>query len=81
MEDTERQLQAEIYKEIEKLKYYLEESDELIKRRGFLQEFKRLKSIKELKLQERFVRGKRTRKKSTPDGKDFKSHAAVREGN
>ena len=29
-EDTEKELLAEVEKEIEKLKYYLEESDEII---------------------------------------------------
>lgn len=35
MLDTERQLHAEIDKEIKKLKYYLEESDELMKEEDF----------------------------------------------
>ncbi|KAJ7336045.1 hypothetical protein OS493_013420 [Desmophyllum pertusum] len=37
VEDAERQLQAEIDNEIEKLKYYLEETDELIEEGDFVE--------------------------------------------
>lgn len=37
LEDAERQLQAEIDKEIEKLKYYLEQTDELIVEGDFVE--------------------------------------------
>ena len=37
LEDTEKDLLAEVEKEIEKLKYYLEESDEIIEERDFVE--------------------------------------------
>lgn len=80
-EDTEKALLAEVEKEIEKLKYYLEESDEIIEEGDFVEIevthnrttaihdklCNLIAQVQELKI-ELFVSGKRIRKKDSLRG-------------
>jgi len=78
LEDTEKALLAEVEKEIDKLKYYLEESYKIIKEGDFIEievthnrttaTCKNSRSSEGLKLGELIISGKRIRKKDSLRG-------------